>query len=209
MAADSPTILATSGGTRRGTRSELLFGPLVLHAVELAGVTGRAPPAMPRRHRRRRPAVLPGLAGRGGAGGWYPCPTPEPVPDAERRGYGRAAAGPRCHLGQRRQRGEPAGAVAAAWPGSQPAPGLGGGGGAGRSVCGFGVLARRGDHRFLRPPAASGHQRAGVPAVLQRRPLRLRAAAPACCISGWSPKGRCPADTPPTTGSACSTGAPR
>jgi len=43
MAADSPTILATSGGTRRGTRSELLFGPLVLHAVELAGVTGRAP----------------------------------------------------------------------------------------------------------------------------------------------------------------------
>ena len=43
MAADSPTILATSGGTRRGTRSELLFGPLVLHAVDLAGVTGRAP----------------------------------------------------------------------------------------------------------------------------------------------------------------------
>ena len=43
MAADSPTILATSGGTRRGTRSDLLFGPLVLHAVELAGVTGRAP----------------------------------------------------------------------------------------------------------------------------------------------------------------------
>lgn len=43
MAADSPTILATSGGTRRGTRSELLFGPLALHAVELAGVSGRAP----------------------------------------------------------------------------------------------------------------------------------------------------------------------
>lgn len=43
MAADSPTILATSGGTRRGTRSELLFGALVLHAVDLAGVTGRAP----------------------------------------------------------------------------------------------------------------------------------------------------------------------
>ncbi len=43
MAADSPTILATSGGVRRGTRSELVFGPLVLHAIELAGVTGRAP----------------------------------------------------------------------------------------------------------------------------------------------------------------------
>lgn len=43
MTADAPTILATSGGVRRGERSELLFGPLVLHAIELAGVTGRAP----------------------------------------------------------------------------------------------------------------------------------------------------------------------
>jgi peptidase E len=43
MTADSPTILATSGGVRRGERSELLFAPLVLHAIELAGVTGRAP----------------------------------------------------------------------------------------------------------------------------------------------------------------------
>ncbi|MDA8275164.1 MAG: peptidase E [Actinomycetota bacterium] len=43
MAADAPTIVATSGGLRRGARSEVELGPLVLHAVELAGVTGRAP----------------------------------------------------------------------------------------------------------------------------------------------------------------------
>ncbi len=43
MAAGTPTILATSGGSRRGRRSELEFGPLVHYAVELAGVSGRAP----------------------------------------------------------------------------------------------------------------------------------------------------------------------
>jgi peptidase E len=43
MPADSPTILATSGGLRRGRRTEVEFSPLVLHAFELAGVTGRAP----------------------------------------------------------------------------------------------------------------------------------------------------------------------
>jgi peptidase E len=43
MAADTPTILATSGGLRPGIRSEVAFSPLVLHAVELAGVTGRTP----------------------------------------------------------------------------------------------------------------------------------------------------------------------
>jgi peptidase E len=43
MPADAPTIVATSGGTRRGTRTALLFAPLVLHAIDLSGVTGRAP----------------------------------------------------------------------------------------------------------------------------------------------------------------------
>ncbi len=43
MAADVPTILATSGGMRAGRRTELEFGPLVQHAVELAGVAGRSP----------------------------------------------------------------------------------------------------------------------------------------------------------------------
>jgi peptidase E len=43
VAADSPTILATSGGLRRGSRTELSFGPLIHHAIELAGVAGRAP----------------------------------------------------------------------------------------------------------------------------------------------------------------------
>ena len=43
MPAASPTILATSGGIRPGARTDVAFAPLVLHAVELAGVTGRAP----------------------------------------------------------------------------------------------------------------------------------------------------------------------
>jgi len=41
--ADGPTILATSGGLRRGRRGDPEFAPLVHHAVELAGVDGRAP----------------------------------------------------------------------------------------------------------------------------------------------------------------------
>jgi len=43
MPANSPTILATSGGLRRGSRTEVEFSPLVLHAIELSGVSGRAP----------------------------------------------------------------------------------------------------------------------------------------------------------------------
>lgn len=43
MPADQPTILATSGGYRSGTRSRLEFAALVYHAVELSGVHGRRP----------------------------------------------------------------------------------------------------------------------------------------------------------------------
>jgi len=43
MTADAPTILATSGGLLPGARAYWEFGPLVDQAVELAGVTGRAP----------------------------------------------------------------------------------------------------------------------------------------------------------------------
>ena len=43
MPADTPTILATSGGLVRGGRTEIEFGPLLIHAIELAGVAGRAP----------------------------------------------------------------------------------------------------------------------------------------------------------------------
>ncbi len=43
MPADAPTILATSGGFRREGRTNLAFGPLVLHAIELSGVAGRRP----------------------------------------------------------------------------------------------------------------------------------------------------------------------
>ena len=43
MAADEPTILATSGGAVESQRLHWEVGPLTRHAVELAGVTGRAP----------------------------------------------------------------------------------------------------------------------------------------------------------------------
>jgi peptidase E len=43
MAAAAPTILATSGGFRPSDRLQWEVGPLTHHAVDLAGVTGRAP----------------------------------------------------------------------------------------------------------------------------------------------------------------------
>jgi peptidase E len=43
MPADASTIVATSGGLQRGARTEVAFAPLVRYAIELAGVTGRAP----------------------------------------------------------------------------------------------------------------------------------------------------------------------
>jgi peptidase E len=41
--ADTPTIVATSGGWGPGRRTRLALGPLIHHAVDLAGVDGRAP----------------------------------------------------------------------------------------------------------------------------------------------------------------------
>lgn len=43
MTAEAPTVLATSGGYRYAARTDLGFGPLVHHAVELARVDRRPP----------------------------------------------------------------------------------------------------------------------------------------------------------------------
>lgn len=43
MTADHPTILATSGGAKRGSRTDIAFAPLVYHAIELSGVSSRTP----------------------------------------------------------------------------------------------------------------------------------------------------------------------
>ncbi len=43
MPADQPTILATSGGYREGSRTPLELNSLVHHAVELSGAQGRSP----------------------------------------------------------------------------------------------------------------------------------------------------------------------
>jgi peptidase E len=39
----TPTILATSGGVKPGSRTTLELGPLIHYALELSGVSGRAP----------------------------------------------------------------------------------------------------------------------------------------------------------------------
>ncbi len=41
MAADQPTIVATSGGWVRGERTDLEFGPLIRLALDLSGASGR------------------------------------------------------------------------------------------------------------------------------------------------------------------------
>ncbi|BBC36161.1 Peptidase [Streptomyces graminofaciens] len=46
MTAPEPTILATSGGHRKGSRIWVGFDALVHHAVELSGVNGRRPKVM-------------------------------------------------------------------------------------------------------------------------------------------------------------------
>jgi peptidase E len=43
MPADTPTILATSGGIREGRRTRWEFSALTDYAIELSGVTGREP----------------------------------------------------------------------------------------------------------------------------------------------------------------------
>ncbi len=43
MTASEPTILATCGGMVAGGWQEAAYGPLLRHAIELSGVTGRAP----------------------------------------------------------------------------------------------------------------------------------------------------------------------
>ncbi|MFC7673545.1 Type 1 glutamine amidotransferase-like domain-containing protein [Mycolicibacterium sp. GCM10028919] len=43
MAADSPTVLATSGGVGPGRRTRMAFTALTEYAVELSGTSGRAP----------------------------------------------------------------------------------------------------------------------------------------------------------------------
>jgi peptidase E len=43
MTADAPTILATSGGLFPAQRNPFEFGPLLSYAIELSGVSGRAP----------------------------------------------------------------------------------------------------------------------------------------------------------------------
>ena len=42
MTASAPTILATCGGLDAGTWTDAVYGPLLVHAIELARVSGRA-----------------------------------------------------------------------------------------------------------------------------------------------------------------------
>src|SRR3984885_10903953 len=143
-------------------------------------VRGHRPGAadLPYGHGRRGPAVVQRPVHRGGRGRPGGPHHPEPVPDAEGRRSHRAAARAGRGLGRRRQRGEPAGGVAAARPGQGTARGLAGRRRAGRGVGGVGVLARRRHHRLVRTRPAAGLQRSRLRAVRGGRALRLRGSAP-------------------------------
>ena len=203
MPADAPTILATSGGLRRGARSEIVFAPLLRHAIELAGVDGRAP-------------RLCHVGTAGGDQRWFQAWFSEagreagvdvthlqPVPDAERQRRNRIPAGPRCRLGEQQQRRDLLAlwrvhdleqSFRQAWEAGVVLTGVSAG-----SVCWHAA-----HHGLLRSGPAAGHQRPGLPAVLERRPLRLRGPARPSSRA-WSRTGRCRTGTPPTTASACST----
>ena len=180
MPADLPTILATSGGLTRGSRTDIAFAPLVLFAIELAGVEARRPRLCQIRHGRRRPTLVQCPVGRSRSRGGNRRRALEPVSDAECRGRGRVPARPGCHLGQRWQRCQSARDLAAARARPDPCRSL-----AGRCCSRWGVrrlsvLARRWYHRLLRPdptPCDKRPRPAPVPNGVhydsepQRRPL--------------------------------------
>ena len=192
MATDAPTILATSGGYQLADRTRFEFAALVHHAVELSGAT---------------------VAGRGSrhlgtAGGdqrfqndWmhdaarvagyeltnlnlFPMPSLDDVEghlleqDVVWVNGGSVANLLAVWRRARARRGVP--------------PGLGGRRGPLGRLGRLDLLVRRRHDRLLRPRAARGDRRAGVPAVRQRRPLRLRGPAPTRSSTASSPTARCP-----------------
>ena len=132
---------------------------------------------LPRNGDRRR--CRPHRRGVLGARRPVPAEPSRAVHHAQRRRRARPPARPGRDLGRWRFGGQPAGALAAARLGRLPEAGLGGGSRARRGVRRLDLLAQRRHHRLVRADPAAGHQRTGLAAVLQRRPLRLGTAAPA------------------------------
>src|SRR5215469_10789014 len=170
MPADTPTILATSGGLVRGTWTDVAFGPLILYAVELSGVTGRTP-RLCHVGTAGGPARVPGRVHRCRPRGGGHSVAPEPVLDAEHRRHDGNAAGAGCGLGRRWQRRESARAVAAARPGRKFPQGVDRGRGAERRIRWLHLLAHRWHHGLVRPGSAPSNQWLGLCALLQRGSL--------------------------------------
>ena len=128
MPADAPTILATSGGYALNPegRRRLDLAPLVHHAVELSGVSGRRPRICHLGTAGGDQRCVRGRARRGGPGGGVRPVTPASVLDAQRRGRRGAPARAGRRLGRRRVGGEPARGVAGARARRGASPGLGG-----------------------------------------------------------------------------------
>jgi len=112
MSADAPTILATSGGFREGRRTRWEFSAFTEYAIDLAGVTGRAPRVcFVATALGDNPTVLHWLTEAAQVRGLSASHlTLFPMPNVDQR----STARPRRGVRVRWQRGRPAGDVAAA-----------------------------------------------------------------------------------------------
>ena len=190
MPADTPTILATSGGYRPAT-APARFNSLVHHAVELSGVTGRAP--------RVTHSAPPSATSAGSTPSWtrrprldgfdlthlnlFPMPS---VDDVEGYLLGQDVVwvngGSVANLLAVWRRARPDQVFRRVWQAGVVLAGVSAG-----SIC----WSRRRHDRLVRPRAATRSRTACTVAVRQWRALRLRGAAPARSCTSWSPTARC------------------
>ena len=208
MPADAPTILATSGGYRRGRRTQLEFDALVHHAVELSGAHGRRPRVTFVGTASGDPRFMNYWALEAGrvAGFDVTCLDLFPMPNLD------DVPG---HLLQADVVWVNGGSVAnllAVWDVHDLRPAMRAAWEAGVVLSGVSAGAIcwyvGGCTDSFGPRAARGDQRAGPAPLRQRRPLRLGGGSVARRSTPSSATGPCPRRTAATTGSGWSTAAP-
>ena len=209
MTADQPTILATSGGLKPGrrTRSSSRRSPTTRSSSPAS--TGRAPRiCLLATAHGRQPVRHLGVL-RGGAASRAHCRLISPCCRCRTSTTSRATCSARTSSGSSAAASP---ALLALWRLHGARPMLREAWQAGVVLTGvlgrLDLLAHGRHDRLVRPGPAAGHQRPGVPAVLQRRALRLRGAAAAAVPVADRRRHAARRATRPTTASACSTAAP-